>query len=377
MLLTKTVKIKWNKNQKQNYISKGYKYTKMGDEFEIKVDDLPVGNKSMVEVKCDYCGCIYTISYKDFNRYRNRCIIPKDACKNCIREKRKEGCLSKYGEESVFTVKEVHDKIVNSNLEKYGCSNPFANEQVKEKIKQTNLEKYGVNNAAKSSIVKEKIMQTNLSKYGTYAYTQTDEFKEKKKSTTLEKYGCEYYAQTDECKQKAKETSMAKYGVPHPMMSESVQNKKKVTNLKRYGVEYVLQNKTIRDKQIKTTLKRFKDNLYISSQQRQISEIIKDEFGNCELNHPFCGYLLDCYTVIDDCKIDVEYDGWHWHKNRQKEDEIRDTKCISENIKVLRIKGGAMMPTVQDLVDSIKELINNHDLYYKEIVLSDWGDPNK
>ena len=65
MLLTETVKIRWNKNQKQNYISKGYNYTKMGDEFEIKVKDLPLENQAIVEVKCDYCGSIYTIPLED------------------------------------------------------------------------------------------------------------------------------------------------------------------------------------------------------------------------------------------------------------------------------------------------------------------------
>ena len=33
------VKVKWNSNNKKHYESLGYIYTKMGEEFEVKVED--------------------------------------------------------------------------------------------------------------------------------------------------------------------------------------------------------------------------------------------------------------------------------------------------------------------------------------------------
>lgn len=372
MLLTETVKIKWNKNQKQKYISKGYNYTKIGDEFEAKIEDVPINNKVTVEVRCDYCGSVYAISYENFNKQRNRCIIKKDACKNCTNKKAEEANLLKYGVRSTFQLEEVKEKIKKSNIKKYGCENPFGNKDIQEKIKQTNLERYGCEIASKSEKVKGKVKQTNLEKYGVYAYTQTDEFKEKTKETIFKRYGCEYYTKTEECKQKIRNTSLKRYGTEHPTMCEEVQNKKKSTNLKKYGVEHVLQNEEIHAKQLETFKHAFKD--CTSAQQREICQMVKSEFGNCELNHSFNGYLLDCFTIVNDCKIDIEYDGWYWHKNRLKQDEIRNDKCISSGIKVLRIKGGMKLPDIQELINSINELVNNNNLYYKEIILPDWGE---
>ena len=55
-LITKTVIIKWNAQNKQYFESKNYIYTKIGDEFEVKVEDLSISNKVKVNVECDGCG---------------------------------------------------------------------------------------------------------------------------------------------------------------------------------------------------------------------------------------------------------------------------------------------------------------------------------
>ena len=39
-LITETVKVKWGTNNRKYYIDLGYKFTKMGDEFEVKVEHL-------------------------------------------------------------------------------------------------------------------------------------------------------------------------------------------------------------------------------------------------------------------------------------------------------------------------------------------------
>ena len=57
MLLSKTVIMKWNPANIKHYESKGYPFTKYGDEFLVKVEDLSNGSNVLVNVKCDYEYC--------------------------------------------------------------------------------------------------------------------------------------------------------------------------------------------------------------------------------------------------------------------------------------------------------------------------------
>ena len=66
-LITKTVKMKWNGKTKTYYESLGYLYTKMGDEFEVKVEDLQKGSRIKVDSKCDGCGRPLSWSYYEYN----------------------------------------------------------------------------------------------------------------------------------------------------------------------------------------------------------------------------------------------------------------------------------------------------------------------
>ena len=49
--------VKWNINNKKWYINKGYLFTKIKDEFEIKVENLPQHSHILVDVKCDCEDC--------------------------------------------------------------------------------------------------------------------------------------------------------------------------------------------------------------------------------------------------------------------------------------------------------------------------------
>ena len=40
LLLSKTAMVKWNASNKKHYESLGYEYTKIGDEFEVNIEDL-------------------------------------------------------------------------------------------------------------------------------------------------------------------------------------------------------------------------------------------------------------------------------------------------------------------------------------------------
>lgn len=62
MLLTKNVIVRWNSQNKKWYMDKGYIFTKMNDEFEVKVEDLIKGSSVYVEVKCDGKECTTPIA---------------------------------------------------------------------------------------------------------------------------------------------------------------------------------------------------------------------------------------------------------------------------------------------------------------------------
>lgn len=69
MLLTKTVKKKWNPANKIYYESRGYKFTKFGNEFEIKTNDLPEGDrKTKIVMECINPNCSHTktVSYATY-----------------------------------------------------------------------------------------------------------------------------------------------------------------------------------------------------------------------------------------------------------------------------------------------------------------------
>ena len=48
--------IKWGSQHKKYYELRGYKYTKIGDEFEVRIEDLTNGNNVKIKIQCDYCN---------------------------------------------------------------------------------------------------------------------------------------------------------------------------------------------------------------------------------------------------------------------------------------------------------------------------------
>ncbi len=82
-LITKTVKMKWGARNKNHFVNLGYEFTKMGDEFEVKIDDLLTN--SVVKVKCICDNCKKELNWKlqDYrkcvkengNTYCNKCAM--------------------------------------------------------------------------------------------------------------------------------------------------------------------------------------------------------------------------------------------------------------------------------------------------------------
>jgi len=86
MLVSRTVMINWHPRNKAWYENKGYVYTKIGDEFEVKVEDLSDGSSASVDVKCDCQECnsqiLHNIPWQNYNRYLHE--DNKYYCKQCV-----------------------------------------------------------------------------------------------------------------------------------------------------------------------------------------------------------------------------------------------------------------------------------------------------
>jgi len=208
MLISDWVKIKWHNSNKKHFISKGYYFTKIGDEFLVKVNDLNNGSHINVLVICDYC---YVILNKEFRAYLNQnknAIIHKDCCENCRTKKTIESNLIVYGKENVFQVEEIREKHKSNMLLKYNCEYPSQIEDNYEKIKNTSLLKYGTEHPMQNEDVKKKILNTNRERYGCDSYTQTKEYITKTINTNRRKYGCENPMQNEEIKTKQKQTNL-------------------------------------------------------------------------------------------------------------------------------------------------------------------------
>lgn len=77
------IRMKITKRNINFYRKHGYNDVKIGDILIVGIDGLPKGSKIKVDVKCDYCGKIIKVSYRDYNNYK----FDKYSCKHCKQKK--------------------------------------------------------------------------------------------------------------------------------------------------------------------------------------------------------------------------------------------------------------------------------------------------
>ena len=226
MILDKKVEIILNGANFKHFKSLGYINLKSGDKIIIPIEHLNKGSHLNVNTKCDICGNVRQVVYKDYLNYIKKYNFY--TCSKCSTIKVKKTNMKKYGVENVFQYQKTKDKIKQTNIIKYVFKKENVKkpkiiksvQEIKDKIKKTNLIKYGVENVFQSQEIKDKIKKTNLIKYGVENVFQSQEIKDKIKKSNLIKYGVEYIMQNEKIKEKSKETSLKKYGVEHIMQSE-------------------------------------------------------------------------------------------------------------------------------------------------------------
>lgn len=391
MLITKKSKVKISPRTMKHYADLGYMF-QYGEVIEVDTKDLTKGSHCIVLIKCDFCECEYSKPYKGYLKSIENHNI--DSCTKCKSEKAKLTNNEKYGSDFHMQTEDGMKKIKKATFEKFGVENVFQNEDIKTKIRETNIRKYGVTSPLQNEEIMSKVKKTNLERYGSEFGLKTIDIKNKIKETNLNKYGFENPAKNEHVKNKTEETNLIKYGYKSTILNEDVKNKaietciekygvsspgkashshnarlkRKLTCIERYGVEHALSSSVVREK-INKTLSSNGD-VNTSSQQLEVFNMLNDKYFDCELNYPFEKFSLDIAVVVDNIKIDIEYDGWYWHQDSQR-DRRRDEFLKSKGWKILRIKSGHKTPTHQQLEEKIKLLLTT-DRTYTSIILGDW-----
>lgn len=326
-----TILVRWNPRNKKYYCEKGYTFTKINDVLKIKVEDLQPCSHLMVVAICDYCGREYEVSMTNYTRSikdRN-----KIACKFCKSLKTKDSLEEKYGVPVSFLIPEVQEQIKTANLEKYGCENVLSNLGIREKVKKTMMDRHGAEHPAQSSEILNKIKNTTYSHYGAFCIFGNKNMRERISNTMREKYGESNSGLIKRFVDKAKETCLERYGGESSQCSPEIRQKSFETMKGNNGIP-------------------------TSRKEQELVSMIKDLFGE---ENSFPQYILDkisldCLVYVNDMQIDIEYDGWYWHKNQTEKDKRRDYYTISRGIKVLRYRSNGSLPSTELLQEDIQKL---------------------
>ena len=333
MLLTKQVEVLLHGDRIKYYENLGYEiprvknynynyyYVPRGSKIIVNVEDLAETSINEVELKCDNCGKVFKRTYHRYLLHHDNEF--GDLCKSCSKIKREKTCIKKYG-----------------------VTNPSYIEDVKEKRKQTSLQRFGVECSFQSEEIKDKIKKSLIDKYGVENISQSDEITKKKEETCLEHYGVRFSVQDETIKEKRKQTCLERYGVEHSFQSPEIRRKAALSYYKNGSQS-------------------------VSRPQRKLYNLLKTIYKNCELNYPLESFCLDCMIEENGQKIDIEYDGQHWHKFKEEKDKQRNEVCFQNGYKVLRIKGNMDIPNKEQLTNAISELLNS-DKNYDEIY-TDWN----
>lgn len=257
-------------------------------------------------------------------------------------------------------------------MEKYGVKHPMQNKKIYLKCQNTLEEHYGVRYMQQSPKIKQKTIDNNIQNFGVPYAMMSDDIKQKTVQTCLNKFGVQYPMQNNEVRAKCIESMQLKYGVNRPLQCKEIMNKVKQTNLLKYGTENPMSNMEIRSKAFQTMLKN--DNVRTSKPQEELGILLQKIYPLVQSDVVIRSFCLDFVLNINDCKIDIEYDGSYWHNTpeAQRRDLIRDKILQKEyKFKTLRIKSGYLIPDKQQIIDAIDDLIYNNKTY-TQIILPDW-----
>ena len=332
MLLANVVEIFITPRTVNHYKSKGYtipmKYSDKSKKevldssvpIYVDVNDLPQNSHVKIKYKCDNCGKEFVTTFVDWNNTTYKEL--GDLCKSCA-----------------ATI-----KLSQAMKDKYGYDNASQVPDIIEKKKQTNLNKYGNEWAIASQQVRDNIVNTMIDKYGVINPMQNEHIKIKTKTTNNERYGGN-----------------------SPFCDFSIQEKSQSTCLNKYGVKNVFQSKEIQAKARETLYRN--GTVPSSKSEKELCDILIHMYGkeNCYPSYPVGELSLDCLVIVGNNKIDFEYDGIYWHRNKGNKDRARNAILMNKGYKIVRIKANNRddMPSATQIQNAVDYLIKeNHHLTF-------------
>lgn len=146
-----------SKIKETNFKKYGFEYSSQNEEQKIKTSKTmkSQGLKKQRTTNIDRYGVLYVNQLAE------------------IKEKKKQTCLKRFGEDNPLKVKAIREQIKQTNLEKYCVENigQLPNNrnsfESQEKRKNTNLQRWGVDNPIQNKEIRNKRLQT-LKENGTF-----------------------------------------------------------------------------------------------------------------------------------------------------------------------------------------------------------------
>ena len=108
MILTREITIKINSSNFQYFDDLGYDIN-IGENLTIPVELLSKGSHYKITCKCDGCGVVKDVIFKNYVKYDNKWL--EYYCRKCSEKKRKETLIENYGVEYTIQNTEIFTKI--------------------------------------------------------------------------------------------------------------------------------------------------------------------------------------------------------------------------------------------------------------------------
>ena len=115
MILTREINIKINESNYSYYEELGYDVF-IGENLTIPIELLSTGSHHKINCKCDGCGIIKEVIYKNYIKYDNR--WGDYFCRKCSESKRKKTLQNKWGVDYPIQNEEIKNRIKNTLSEK-------------------------------------------------------------------------------------------------------------------------------------------------------------------------------------------------------------------------------------------------------------------
>jgi hypothetical protein len=134
MILTREIIIKINESNFSYYEELGYEDVCIGETIIIPIELLSTGSHYKIDCKCDTCGLVKEVIFKNYVKYGNR--WGEYFCRKCSEKKRKETLQKNHGVEYPIQNKEIMDKMKNTMIEKFGVDNASKSKEIIQKKKK-------------------------------------------------------------------------------------------------------------------------------------------------------------------------------------------------------------------------------------------------